>query len=57
MPEYQHALELAAFIEAASYGEAADGLHLGPTDLALAAKSLRALAEANQAQSEQDFQQ
>lgn len=44
MTEYDHAAELAESIEQAGYGTEADGLHLGPTDLTLVAKALRALA-------------
>ncbi|MHB2207772.1 hypothetical protein [Methylobacterium sp. CM6257] len=44
MIEHDHAAELAETIEQAGYGTEADGLHLGPTDLTLVAKALRALA-------------
>ncbi|WP_043756636.1 hypothetical protein [Methylobacterium oryzae] len=44
MTEYDHAAELATWIEGEECGTAADGLHLGPTDLTLVAKALRALA-------------
>lgn len=40
----QHSAALADLIEQAGFGSEEDGLHLGPTDLALAAKALRALA-------------
>ncbi|WP_165486549.1 hypothetical protein [Methylobacterium sp. GXF4] len=46
MTEAQHALDLVAFIEGMNYGQDEDGVHLAPTDAALVAKALRALAAA-----------
>jgi len=40
----QHSAALADLIEQAGFGSEQDGLHLGPTDLTLVAKALRALA-------------
>ena len=44
MAEHDYAAALAAWIEDEECGVAADGLHLGPTDLTLVVEALRALA-------------
>ena len=46
MTEEASYAELADYLEATNYGQEVDGVHLAPTDAALAAKALRALAAA-----------